>query len=282
MERPMHAILVPTDFSRNSATAVQHALLIANEFNLRVDLIYVAEKPLLERFLNEEEVKAVGAKDMQEIFKHFMDRDVALPDLDTDQVQVHFEYRQGNVIQEIVRYADQEEHVMIVTGSQGGGSDNWDRFWVGGTAQKIVRKMELPVLIVPPDTPCQPIKKIAFATNYRPEDKEVLREVIGFADQIGAEVSAVHIRLEKVERDPSSHQHFEEFFREALDTGKLRLVELKADNVESGLRQYIEENGTSILAMVKTQHNLFHRLADNSLTLRIALHSEIPSLIFKE
>lgn len=277
----MKSILVPIDFSDNSVLAFRYALHIASESDFNIRLIHVYELPLFERFLNEEVVRTVPEDERDRLFGKFIEK-AAEGDPSLKEVDIEWVVREGNIAAEIEKYADEIDPLLIITGSQGSGSDQWDQLLVGGTAQKMLRKMIIPVMLVPPDAVYKPIRKIAYATDFNSEDNEIIEELIGFAKYFNATVNAVHIQEDKWDVDEAKLEEMNSKFSDDLESGKLTLDIIRHDNVMDALDEYVDEHDITLLALLKKFHNLWDRLVDRSMAIKIAMHAHIPTIVFKE
>jgi nucleotide-binding universal stress UspA family protein len=277
----MQKILVPTDFSANSALAFQYALHIASESGLEIHLVHVYELPLLERYLNEEVVKTISDAERDELFRKFIDNAVVVKE-DIRDLVIKWTMREGNVSAEIEKHVREIDPLLIIMGSQGSGSDQWDKLIIGGTAQKIVRRMIIPVMLVPPEAQYKPLRKIAFATDFGAEDADIIDELLGFARHFNAKVLAVHIQKDKWDVHESRMEHFRNQFAAALEAGSLELKVYEDEDVMQGLDKFVQDHDISLLALLKKYHNLWDRLVDRSMAIKIALHAHIPSIVFKE
>jgi len=143
--KSLDRILVAIDFSDSSDKAFNTALFMAKKFSARLVLVHVINEPIdLRGFYVphisfdklEEEIRA-GAEKMMEHFcrTHFKGFD-------------NYEYMivAGIPHQEILNAAQEKLADMIVLGTH--GRAGLDHVLFGSTAEKVVRKSNLPVLTV--------------------------------------------------------------------------------------------------------------------------------------
>ena len=155
----MKRILVPTDFSESSETAVRYGVAFAQAFNARLDLLHVVPRQDLEVLLEGERVVHVltDSADAQasvepDALMHEAERQMLATLLtEQEQKELRTEYvlrvsGPGGVYVEIVRYAEEQAIDLIVIGSHGPGSVA--HMLMGGVAEKVVRKAPCPLLMV--------------------------------------------------------------------------------------------------------------------------------------
>lgn len=131
-------ILFATDFSGPSRAAQQYAVQLADKlgatlhaFHAVSEDVFVPAPDLAQRWWQAETERA---------------RKQLAADLGTAKVVQ--EVRQGNAIQEILKYADDQHVDLIVIGTH--GRTGLSRMLLGSVAEKVVRLSKCPVLTVPP------------------------------------------------------------------------------------------------------------------------------------
>lgn len=136
-------ILIPTDFSDNSAVALKYAIAFADQFGAAVDVIHVLEPPpagLLLSYQALDEVSEQMKKNAQQ----------QLEDLQSQWSDYCFPVTQtvleGHPFVEIVRFARENNSDLIVLGTHGRGAVG--HMLMGSVAEKIVRKSPCPVLTI--------------------------------------------------------------------------------------------------------------------------------------
>lgn len=141
-------ILVPTDFSPCSRQGLHYAVSLADKFQADITLLHVLDQRLIDQSchfgLDEEgKIKEIIWKKTKQEFEEF------LRDEKFGNIQVQKKIVPGIPFQEIVKNAQQIRTDLIVLGGCGGTGD-LDRLFFGSTAEKVVRMLPCPVLIVPP------------------------------------------------------------------------------------------------------------------------------------
>lgn len=134
-------ILVPTDGSEHAEPAVDHALDLAEIAGAEIHALYVAETEASYVFMVElddeamEELEAYGEEQVRAVIEQASDRGLS----GTGAVS------RGAVAQEIVEYANDRGMDQIVIGRQGRGAIEQ---YLGSTAEKVVRRSDVPVTVV--------------------------------------------------------------------------------------------------------------------------------------
>ena len=141
-------ILVPTDFSEASETAVKYAKALAEAFGSSLHLVHVMEDLLAHAWAAEVYVASMPSL-REEIEKEATARlGVMVTDEERQRLRVTTAILAGNPFLEIIRYARTHDVDLIVIGSHGRGPIA--HMLLGSVAEKVVRKSPCPVLTVRP------------------------------------------------------------------------------------------------------------------------------------
>jgi len=138
-------ILVPTDFSDPSQSAVKYARAFAEQFGAAVHVLHVIEDPYL--FAPTSEGFAVPPnfrEDLEASARERLKR--VLPAGDQGTIRAELVLKHGSPFVEIVRYARDHGIDLIVMGTHGRGPIA--HMLLGSVAEKVVRKAPCPVLTV--------------------------------------------------------------------------------------------------------------------------------------
>ena len=146
MNLPLRKILVPTDFSDCAAYALDQALVLAQQFDAEVHLLYVMmayeEDPysMVYQLPDRHELYLQQEKACSEqMAKLLEERNVG------DSVVQH-QVRAVAIAPEIARFAEEEGMDLVVMG--GHGRRGWRRFLLGSVTEEVVRIAHPPVLIL--------------------------------------------------------------------------------------------------------------------------------------
>lgn len=141
---PYQNILVPTDFSEISLTALDHAKVLAEKFSATLHFLHVLEDPL------EAAAFADGYALPDDFAKRLKDEASSkLGDIvsatERMKYRVEWRIREGSPFVEIVRYARSHDINLIVMGTHGRGPIA--HMLLGSVAEQVVRKAPCPVLV---------------------------------------------------------------------------------------------------------------------------------------
>jgi len=136
-------ILVPTDGSKGTDRAVDHALDIADMYGATVHALYVINTSAYSTLPSDSNWESITAALQDEGKKATREIAHRLGDSDVD---VKKEVAEGVPHKRILGYADDNGVEMIVMGTH--GKTGLDRLLLGSVTEKVVRSSGVPVLTV--------------------------------------------------------------------------------------------------------------------------------------
>jgi nucleotide-binding universal stress UspA family protein len=278
----MSSILVPIDFSENATVALKFALLIAKELKYKVQILHVMDMPNFERFLSEDVVKNLTKDNIINRFKTLIEEKILTEAKDVSTVEIEYIIKNGNVTQEIIDTTKVLNPDLVVIGQKGNGARIWEGFWIGGTTQRIIKKVRQPLIIVPVSARFRTLKHIAFATDFNIDDYEVIENLLKMAKNASAKVSAVHVVAPKEKVNKKALQNLQNNFSEYIDSKVFSVELVESDSVSEGLNTYAKNQKVSLLAVLQEKTNLLDRVMNGGDSIAISMNAEIPTLIFKE
>jgi nucleotide-binding universal stress UspA family protein len=167
----MKKILVPCDFSKPAISAYRFALDVAAQSKGNVYLLHVIELPVIHDsvimpVLNFEEELLKELKEKSELeFKKITAKYTA------EGVKVNATIMSGPTSRTILDYVKDQSIDLIVMGSH--GASGFREFFIGSTAEKIVRNSPVPVLVLKHYYK-GPVKNIVFPNTLETENQEDL------------------------------------------------------------------------------------------------------------
>ncbi len=278
----MPTILVPIDFSENATVALKYALLIAKDLKYQVQILHVMDMPNFERFLSEDVVKNLSKDNIINRFKALIEEKTITEFKGVSSVDIEYIIKNGNVTQEIIETTKVLNPDLVVIGQKGNGARIWEGFWIGGTTQRIIKKVRQPLLIVPLSASFHPLKNIAFATDFNIDDYEVIDSLLKMAKSVNAKVSAVHVVAPKEKVNKKALQNLQNNFSEYIESKVFKVELFESSNVSGGLNEYAKIHKVSMLAVLQEKTSILDRVINGADSIAISMNAEIPTLIFKE
>lgn len=177
--------------------------------------------------------------------------------------------------QEIVDVAMREQPDLIVMGTHG-ANNALDKL-LGSVTTLTMMQAPCPVLAIPPQAEWKGIKNIAYATDFHPSDEHAVAQLMTLGKAFSAKVHFVHIHT----GDDSIHieemaapVHYPYAFSD--------FTIVHNPSVMDGLEGYLKERSIDLLALFIPRRRMWERLFHTSFSKKMAFHTEVPLLTFRE
>lgn len=174
-------ILVATDFTESSDRAIKTSILLAKKFKSRITLMHVALEESVSddtRVLIEQSINNKLADIKEKISKD----DVYVSEVISEK---------GVAFEKIIQVAQGKNVNLIMVGS--GSKDSNDNFKLGTTAEKLIRKNQIPVWVVKNEEVVNPVSKILCPVDFSDASLRAFLNAITIAEKFNSEISIVHV-----------------------------------------------------------------------------------------
>lgn len=273
-------ILLPTDFSDNSWSAVVYALkLYANTYCT----FY---------FLNSTFILDTGSRTY--ITSTYVDEQRKVAERKLIELKVQTEIANANSnhsfetilsekeLKKAVKKAVEDYTIdMIVMGTK--GTTNAIDYFMGSNTIHVLQKIKnCSVLIVPDEYEYINPEQITFPTDYnRFYDEKELKPLKDVADLFNSKIRVLHINVEKKLTEVQAYNmtalgdylaNYEHSFHWLPDyTTKSKAI-----------ATFIEDLGIDMLAMVNYKHGLFESILNEPVIKKLAFHPTVPILVIPD
>lgn len=207
--RAFRSILCPVDTSEFSAQALVHAVALGKVYDAAMTVVYV--RPVIvppalwfgaPAVLPPEpgDLEATAGS-IREFVRHI-----------AGDIPATILVRDGAIVHEILRVADELPADLIVMGTH--GASGFERLVLGSVTEKVLRKSPVPVLTVPgrvtgSGMPPEVIfDTIACGVDRSPAARLALRYALSLAERAGGRLVLVHALEDLSQEDPRFAAHF--------------------------------------------------------------------------
>jgi nucleotide-binding universal stress UspA family protein len=280
-------VLFPTDGSEGAAFAFDHVLDLAATHDATVHVLSVADTTngglLPIRGDDEEALRAPGDRLVREAAERARERGV----------ETVTAVRQGAPYREIVDYAGTNGVDLVVMSTH--GRRGLERFLLGSTSERVVRRADVPVLTIRPDDDVDvthPYRDVLVPTDGSDCAKDAL--ALG-ADVAAAEDAALHlltvVAIAAVGADVRADVQLDqlkggahELLDEAATAAEARGVEAASRTVEYGpsvheaILAYIDGHDVDVVVVGTHGRTGFDRFVLGSVTAQLVRTAPIPVL----
>jgi nucleotide-binding universal stress UspA family protein len=270
----MKTILIATDFSNASRNASLYGVELAKALKAKIILFNAYEVPKPAPGLG---VSVSRYDVMTQTDKRLQD-EANLLDCNPGIIEIICD--EGNSEDAITNVANEKKVDFIIAGMKGRGKNLKKIF--GSTATSLIRRSDIPVIIVPEAAKFSVPKIILYASDIISDTN------IELVDQIKPITGTFESKLfvVRVIKD-----QYTEIIERLNTPGKLR-EELKKSNasfeypvdtdVGHALNEFIRKQHVNLLVMMPHKHEWWERLFRKSETKDMIIHSHIPILVIPE
>lgn len=125
-------------------------------------------------------------------------------------------------------------------------------------AKKLLHKINLPLLLLPPEVYYHGLATLLYATDFEQTDVTAIKRLVKFAEPYGALIKVVHIPRNKETDFDEKMNILERKVKEISDYPEIVFCTKKSEDVETGLNSCIEEELPEMLVMLEREHGLWN------------------------
>ncbi|TDD73862.1 universal stress protein [Flavobacterium caseinilyticum] len=276
----MKKILFPTDFSDVSNNAFIYALKLADSINAAIITMHVYQLPQANYINVAEYLHEIYDVTELSNFENYKDEVPILRRIAEENNLGHIKISHalilGNLIHEIQKITQQEHIDFVVMGTK--GATGLKETFLGTVATKVMNDVKAVILAIPERCKYQPIKKILFITQYKPEDIDSFMRVMAFANIFQAHTDCLRVV-------PPNHDDKHDNMKDwntLVENHDITFHTIKGDDVEGIILNFIELHKINMIAMHVYRRNFFEKLFQTSLSKKLAFHIDIPILAIHE
>ena len=244
-------ILVPTDLSDLSKVAVLYAIKIANKLDGTVTLLNVINI----------------VQPTRATMRHLKT---------THPIQVKIV--KGSSFNETVkREAKKLRTGLVVMGTR--GASGLRKYVLGSNTTSVIEVSHVPVLAVPELGDFKNFKNVVYASDLKHTEKE-LKTLIPYLEKFDSIVHLIHIASSSKQVAAVEKKIDDVVQKCGFKNVVVRVLVNK--KIDEAIDHYVETTKADLLAMFTHDPSVFEKLFDRSMTRKMAFHSKVPLLAFKQ
>jgi len=249
----MKKILVPVDFSARSINGLQLAAEIAKRSKANLTFLHVMVDPYI--FLSapnsyltpvtESTVQVDYLNNLEKSSNETLKKLAKKPYLKTVNPRLAT-VTGGSIYREILNYAEDKKHDMIIMGTN--GAKSLGEIFLGTNAERILRFTSIPVLVVGQKIKSPVIRKIVFASKFDETARQVFPYVYKFAQLFKSKIYLLRINTED---DFLPTQEAIKRMKQLTKKykGNLQIAVRDSYEVDDGISKFANEIGADLLAL---------------------------------
>ncbi|MGB5462810.1 MAG: universal stress protein [Aureibaculum sp.] len=275
----MKKILVPIDFSKQAKNACLVAADIARKTKSEIILLHMLDLP--SETIDPAEASSLrgGAQTLfyMKAIHRKIQKFIALPFFEgikvTELVKFH------KAFEGVIEESKKNKVDLIIMGSQ--GATGLKELLVGSNTEKVVRKSNIPVLVIKQEVKDFDIKDLVFATDLSNESRKSFKNVLKFARIFDANVHLLHIiSIRNFEPTRVTKKKLKNF----VSRLKIKNPTLNVYNdpsIEEGILNFGKKINADVIAINTHGRSGLSQLFSESISKDLANHALRPVITFK-
>lgn len=263
----MKNILVPWGLSENLITLqrIQYAIDLAKVLG---GTVYVAQ--VFKELPRSGSLPTVN-KTLKEITTSSIEEE--LSGLDRQGIEVVALPLEGDLLEAIPKFNLEKAINLLVLGPENGGVN--DTYFLGETSGSLVKKTEIPVLIVPENYVFTSIKRVLMAVKSRKvKKKNALLPIKEILSTFEAEMKLLQVKTADFLQEDTEIQ---EDLQEIISTHKTS----ENATLFQGVLEHLNENDPDLLCVFRRKRGFFTKLWEENTVLKKDFESRIPLLVLR-
>ena len=277
----MKKILIPTDFSENSADALDYALHLMKGQKVHLHILNIVQSAVVPsevpvatvdilRVQIEEAQKALKA--LEAFCTQFYGK------TENAEVKVSTSVEVGGVGFQIKREAKKVSADMIVMGTQGTNHSMSEKI-LGTISTTAIDDSPCPVILVPKGYKFKTIDNVVFATNLNHEDPYELWRATELLKPHIWQVRCLHVTNNSEELNPKGLENFAKYMVDHSPSIQTIFNVEDSDNIEEAISQYADNYDAELIIMHRSKKSFWKSLFSSRHTKKMASWIQVPLLV---
>lgn len=270
----MKPIIVTTDFSPAAANALDYAAALAQAYQFRIVLTHVYTIPVA---YAGEGLSLAAVNDDMEDSRQRLKEELGRVKTQYPDLSIEGDIAVGGFLESLQRLTTALDPELMVMGASRDYSELWQ--WGDDWLEALV-SIPCPVLIVPPGIHYKPVKKIAFACDYKkicaPHQVNTIKRMV---QRAGATLHIIHVTPQAAKM--AENKQVTELQQAFADLQpQYHFIEDK--HIIKGVSDFTEQHQIDLLLVMPHKHDLWYSLFNKSYTKQLARLNHLPVMAIHE
>ncbi|TYA71600.1 universal stress protein [Seonamhaeicola marinus] len=277
----MRAILLPTDFSKNSLNAINYAVELFKEVDCQ---FYVLNVQKASAFISDDMMVVSSTTTIYNTLIDAAKKSIAnvISNIKTKHNNKKHSFHSivdyDNFMDSINQMVKKYNIDLIVMGTK--GASGLSRILFGSNTVRVMRNCDTPLLAIPSECEFNALKEIGFVTNHITlYDKETLKALKDLVTISTADLTILHLTNDtNSEEYIHNHTFFDLYFNKVSH----RSIETEREGILNSIKTKEEYDNIGMLSIVKKHHSFLEYLLKNFTEEEIAYSCQLPLLILNK
>jgi len=267
----MKTIIVPLDFSDESLTGLNLALMLAAKTGANIQMVHVIGKNTGDYYEQKEKENQLAKSKFEDILQKYKGK---------SNSTLSYTITEGKVFKEIADLADKYEDVLTVLSTH--GASGFEELFIGGNAYKITSHSRNPVITVRRSKLSSNINKIVLPLDFTFQTREKVPYTAELAKVFGSKIHILTISLSKIKNTEKKLHQYAEQVASYLDTHKIpyAIEHLHGSNLTDLTLDYARSIDADLISIMTEQEKSTSNLLLGTYAHQFINKAFIPVLSF--
>ncbi|MCX6297077.1 MAG: universal stress protein [Bacteroidetes bacterium] len=271
-------ILVPTDFSKTAANALNYAVKVAEKTKSKIILLHAYQIDLYSPDLPVEyfnQINSLTKGNSEKQLVSLISKVKRSSKIIIDHISIEYP-TVGCILETIVK----KKIDLVIMGTK--GASGIKEIFLGSVAGEVIEKAKCPVLAIPLKASYTGLKRITYASDYHSSDITILKKLVEIAKIFKSKINVLHIAVAEFTMD-SEKDILKTFINKVdrkVEYNNLTFQILYGKDEEKEIEKYLKSKTTDLLSISTRKRTLLEKFLSKSITKTLSYHTIIPLLAF--
>ncbi len=288
----MKRILIPTDFSENSTKVCEYAINIIGNNKSEILLFHILPDSIMipdssfpagidsDAFLNSEYLEILQKQAENNMQKLKESTYNIIKGKNLKNIELNTSITSGDAEWEIINACDDFKPEVIVMGTRGEGNKG---FLEGSMAEKIMSKIQIPVIAVPEDCNYNKPKNLLYTTNYSDKDFSKIHLLFKLLKSNDIKIFVAHFDLDKKQDSENEKiNNLKLAFKDEILKGNINFNIIKGTDKSASLNSFCETFNIDMITFISHKTNIFKTLFSHKIHKKDFFKLNLPMLAMHE
>lgn len=273
---PVKRILVPVDFSEESRQAFLYAMALSREFGARITLFHAShllevDSPFVQMATEAQIEKSIELR-LSEWGRHVISHSAS--GLEFPEIRVKY----GTATDSIVAEAASHPYDLIIMGTQ--GAHGIEDGILGTISSHVVRKTDIPAMVIPLGCSFSPIQRILYATNFAENDLQSIYLLTRYFKSFRPRITILHVQYPGAKQvDRQRMDEFTDQVKQNIPYAAMDFLLQEGESVGEIIQEIATYKEYDLLCLSMRRLNPFDRVTTRSETKKVVKDPRLPVLV---
>lgn len=276
----VNRMLVLTDFSDEAANAARYAIALAHQLEVEKITLYHSYESVAVPATAFAPFRGDFTESPEDSLQKITELKHELQQWLPEYTEMDVRCEERNLVNAVVALSGQEHIGLVVMGIS--GKSSLERVLIGSNTISVATDSPAPLLIVPPVASFQPIKTVVFACDLkRVSESTPVLAIKQFINTLGARLVILNVDRDGARFDPDAIQEMKHL-HQLWDDQQPEYHYTDHEDMARGIMEFAGQQGAELVITVPKQYGFFESIFHRSVTKKLAYHTHLPLLLFKE